>query len=162
MKVTRPGSVLRRRSSSAALPTATRSRDLSRASASSSEMRAPSSALSRISATLIGQPLAYERGGGEGEPGGSPSVSKKGAAWEKHGFPPRERAGGERRSYGDRLVDESQLGHLVQLARIARQLEEGVEAGALAWAEAVAELLEVAGEEARRVPVALAPLEGEV
>src|SRR5438445_7406509 len=100
MKVTRPGSVLRRRSSSAALPTATRSRDLSRASASSSEMRAPSSALSRISATLIGQPLAYERGGGEGEPGG--------AAWGKHGFPPRERAGGERRSYGDRLVDESQ------------------------------------------------------
>src|SRR5713226_7657269 len=98
MKVTRPGSVLRRRSSSAALPTATRSRDSSRASASSSEMRAPSSALSRISATLIGQPLAYERGGGEGEPGGSPSVSKKGAARGKHGFPPRERAGGERRS----------------------------------------------------------------
>src|SRR5712691_11559691 len=47
---------------------------------------------------LIGQLLAYERGGGEGEPGGSPSVSKKGAAWGKHGFPPRERAGGERRS----------------------------------------------------------------
>src|SRR5712691_4091281 len=47
---------------------------------------------------LIGQPLAYERGGGEGEPGGSPSVSKKGAAWGKHGFPPRERADGERRS----------------------------------------------------------------
>src|SRR5207245_1343282 len=49
---------------------------------------------------LIGRPLAYERGGGEGEPGGSPSVSKKGAAWGKHGFPPRERAGGERRSRG--------------------------------------------------------------
>src|SRR5713226_10678018 len=48
--------------------------------------------------TLIGQPLAYERGGGKGEPGGSPSVSKKGAAWGKHGFPPREQAGGERSS----------------------------------------------------------------
>src|SRR3989441_9283794 len=46
----------------------------------------------------MGRPLACERGGGEGEPGGSPSVSKKGAAWGKHGFPPRERAEGERRS----------------------------------------------------------------
>src|SRR2546428_10687291 len=51
--------------------------------------------------TLIGQPLAYERGGGEGEPGGSPSVSKNGAARGKHGFPPRERAEGERRSRRD-------------------------------------------------------------
>src|SRR6266849_8453784 len=55
--------------------------------------------------TLIGQPLAYERGGGKGEPGGSPSVSKKGAAWGKRGFPPRERAEGERRSCPDRLRD---------------------------------------------------------
>src|SRR5437870_3114335 len=57
-----------------------------------------SSAWGGASGPLIGQPLAYERGGGEGEPGGSPSVSKKGAARGKHGFPPRERAGGERRS----------------------------------------------------------------
>ena len=45
-----------------------------------------------------------------------------------------------------------------QLADVARHLEEGVETGALARAEAVAELLEVAGEEAGGVAVALARL----
>ena len=52
-------------------------------------------------------------------------------------------------------VDEAQLGHLVELADVVCELEERVEAGALARAEAVAELLEVAGEEAGRVAVAL-------
>ena len=51
--------------------------------------------------------------------------------------------------------DEPQLRHLVELADVVRQLEERVEPGALARAEAVAELLEVAGEEAGRVAVAL-------
>src|SRR5207253_8554268 len=69
---------------------------------------------------LMGQPLAYERGGGEGEPGGSPSVSKKGAAWGKHGFPPRERAGGERRSCRGVLVRERQ--HLVEDAEALVEL----------------------------------------
>ena len=50
---------------------------------------------------------------------------------------------------------------MVELADVARHLEEGVEAGALARAEAVAQLLEVAGEEAGRVAVAVARLVGE-
>ena len=54
--------------------------------------------------------------------------------------------------------DEAQLGHLVELADLVGELEERVEAGALARAEAVAELLEVAGEEAGRVAVALGRL----
>src|SRR6185369_4627572 len=43
--------------------------------------------------------------------------------------------------------DEAQLGDLAELADVPGHLEEGVEARALSRAEAVAELLEVAGEE---------------
>ena len=57
--------------------------------------------------------------------------------------------------------DEAQLGHLVELADVVRELEERVEPGALARPEAVAELLEVAREEAGRVAVALGGLVGE-
>src|SRR5713226_6933089 len=86
-------------------PAAT-SRSWTRRSRSSSS-GVPSSPTRSWKSGLIGQPLACERGGGEGEPGGSPSVSKKGAAWGKHGFPPRERARGERRSCrGGRLLPE--------------------------------------------------------
>ena len=46
-------------------------------------------------------------------------------------------------------LHEAQLGDHVELAGVARELEERVQAGALARPEAVAELLEVAGEEAR-------------
>ena len=54
------------------------------------------------------------------------------------------------------IAGEAQLGHVVELADVARHLEERVEAGALPRAEAVAELLEVAGEEAGRIAVARA------
>src|SRR5262249_2582711 len=57
--------------------------------------------------------------------------------------------------------DEAKLRHLVELAYVARQLEEGVEAGALARTEAVPELLEVTREEAGRVAVARGGLVGE-
>src|SRR6185503_2873471 len=61
-----------------------------------------------------------------------------------------------------RLGDkEAELGDLLERANVGRQLEERQQARALAWAEAVAELLEVAGEEAGRVAVALARLAGE-
>ena len=50
---------------------------------------------------------------------------------------------------------------MVELADVAGHLEEGVEPGPLARPEAVAELLEVPGEEARRVAVAVARLVGE-
>src|SRR5437773_8732948 len=52
--------------------------------------------------------------------------------------------------------DEAELRDLVQLAHVAGQLEEREQAGSLARAEAVAQLLEVPSEEARRVAVALA------
>ena len=55
-------------------------------------------------------------------------------------------------------VDEAELGHALELADVARQLEERVEAGALARPERVAQLLEVAGEVAGRIAVALARL----
>ena len=69
------------------------------------------------------------------------------------------RSGSQSRSPSDRRSggDEPQLGHLVELADLVRELEERVEAGALARAEAVAQLLEVAREEAGRVAVALRP-----
>src|SRR2546422_8879395 len=79
-----------------------------------------------VGSALIGRPLAYERGGGEGEPGGSPSVSKKGAAWGKHGFPPRERAEGERRSCPDRLREHLLRRHRPPLVgRAVGGLDEG-------------------------------------
>ena len=121
MNVTRSGSVRRPRSSFAARPTATRSRDSSSASASASEIRSPSSAFSRIAV-----------------------VVRRVAAVAAH----------------DRRLrrDEAQLGHLVELAALVRQLEEREQPGALARPEAVAQLLEVAGEEAGRVAVALGGL----
>ena len=57
--------------------------------------------------------------------------------------------------------DETQLGDAVELAGLVRELEERQQAGALARPEAVAQLLEVAGEEAGRIPVAIARLEGQ-
>src|SRR5204863_8201720 len=54
--------------------------------------------------------------------------------------------------------DEPKLRHVPELADVERHLEEGVEPGTLAWSEAVAELREVAGEEAGRVAVALGRL----
>src|SRR5215210_3951043 len=53
---------------------------------------------------------------------------------------------------------EAELRNLVELADVARELEERQQPRALARAEAVAQLLEVAREEAGRVAVALARL----
>src|SRR5687768_10631775 len=48
---------------------------------------------------LIGRPLVYERGRGRGGTGRFPHrkqvvAEEEGGSWGKHGFPPRERAGG--------------------------------------------------------------------
>ena len=51
---------------------------------------------------------------------------------------------------------------MVQLTDVARHLEEGVEAGPLTRPEAVAELLEVARQEAGWISVALARLVGKL
>src|SRR5919204_3331337 len=116
MKVTRLGSVLRARSSSAARPIGTSCRDSMSVNASASVIRSPSRALSRISAT--------------------PLTSRA------------HRVG----------LDEAQLGNGFELAHVARQLEERQQPGALARAEAVAQLLEVAREEAWGIAVPLARL----
>ena len=63
---------------------------------------------------------------------------------------------------GDGAVTNRNSGTCVELAGLPRQLEERQQPRALARAEAVAELLEVAGEEACRVAVALARLAGEL
>ena len=55
-------------------------------------------------------------------------------------------------------LDEAELRHGLEQPGVARELEERVEAGALARAEAVAELLEVAREEAGRIAVPLGRL----
>src|SRR6266508_1390924 len=55
-------------------------------------------------------------------------------------------------------MDEAEIGHPIQLAGAARKLEEGEERGALARPEAVAQLLEVARQEAGGIAVALARL----
>ena len=61
-----------------------------------------------------------------------------------------DRAGRRRSRFDLRSrCDEAQLGHVVELADVARHLEEGVEPGALARPERVAELLEVAREDTR-------------
>src|SRR5205814_4486933 len=52
-------------------------------------------------------------------------------------------------------LDEAELRHRLEQAGVARQLQERIEAGALARAEAVAELLEVAREEAGWIAVPL-------
>src|SRR5579884_3569102 len=108
MNVTRSGSWSRFRISFAARPTATRSRERRSWTASSSVIRSPSIALSRIS-----------------------------------------------RNRCTRCLDEAELGHRVEQAGVAGELEERVQAGALARAEPVAELLEVAREEAGRIAVSL-------
>src|SRR5437667_8768564 len=56
---------------------------------------------------------------------------------------------------GARRCDEAQLRHLCELSDVARELEERVEAGALARAEPVAQLLEVPCQEPGGVAVAL-------
>ena len=59
------------------------------------------------------------------------------------------------------IAGEAQFGHVVELADVPGHLEERVEARALPRAEAVAELLEVAREEACGVAVARTRLVGE-
>src|SRR5689334_18753781 len=61
------------------------------------------------------------------------------------------------RSRRDRRLglDEAQLGHRLELADVPRQLQERVETGALARAEAVTQLLEVPREKAGRIAVSL-------
>src|SRR5262249_36048247 len=127
-KVIRVGSALRLRISFAARPTDTRSRDSSSVSASSSEMRSPSTAFARISAVT-----SHFRDGG----------------WHQNR---------PFRSRHHRLSNEPELGHLVEPAGAARQLEEGHRARPPARPEAVAQLLEVAREEPGRIAVALARL----
>src|SRR5262245_39154928 len=61
-------------------------------------------------------------------------------------------------SCGHGLTHEAELRHLVELADVARQLEERHQPGALARPEAVAKLLEVPRQEARGIAVALARL----
>ena len=58
-------------------------------------------------------------------------------------------------------VDEAKVRDAVELAHVARELEEREEGGALPGAEPVAELLEIARQEARRVAVAVHRLVGE-
>src|SRR3954451_9846369 len=115
MKVNRSGACSRFRTSFAARPTATRSRERRSWIASSSVMRSPEAAFS--------------------------STSRNG---------------------GTRGLDEAELRHRLEQPGVARQLEERVEAGALARPEAVAELLEVAREEAGRIAVTLGSLEREL
>src|SRR2546428_4359235 len=145
MKVIRLGSVLRRRNSSAARPTATRSHERSSSTASASAIRSPSSAFSRTWVTATWATLS--------------------CLAVQLPLPPMCRYGAPRRtacSYGGRLRrDEADLRHRLELADVARQLQEREQAGALARAEAVAQLLEVAGEEAGRVALALGRLAGE-
>src|SRR5579862_718155 len=62
------------------------------------------------------------------------------------------------RNGSTRALDEAELRHRLEQAGIARELEERVQAGALARAEAVAKLLEVAREEPGRIAVALGRL----
>src|SRR5438067_8157713 len=57
-----------------------------------------------------------------------------------------------------RLADEPELGHLAELACVVGKLEEGHQPGALARAEAIPQLFEVAREEPGRIAVALARL----
>src|SRR4051812_36840561 len=140
MKVIRSGSALRFRSAFAARPTATRSRDSSSASASSSEMRSPSRALSRTSATLTShpRPRAWHR---DAHPEGTAHAGSLSCVTLRHAS--RTRAW-HPDSRDDGLADEAQLRHLVQLAGFVSELQEGHQSGALARAEAVAQLLEVA------------------
>src|SRR5690242_19426084 len=115
MNVTCSGSCFRFRTSFAARPTATRSRERRSAIASSSVIRSPEAAFS--------------------------STSRNGCALG---------------------LDEAELRHRLEQAGVPRELEERVEAGALSRPEAVAELLEVACEEAGRIAVALGRLVGEL
>src|SRR5712691_11698164 len=66
------------------------------------------------------------------------------------------------RSRRHRPADEPPLRHLVQLARVAGQFEEGHQPGSFSRAEAITQLLEVAREETGRIAVALARLVGEL
>src|SRR5215218_7056264 len=117
MNVTCFGSTLRLRSASAARPMGTRARLSSSVNASSSEIRSPESALSRTSATLIGQPSAYERVEGVWGNREVPPLGRRRGLVGKTWFPPRERAGGARRSRRDRLRNhEAELGYGVELA----------------------------------------------
>src|SRR6266508_1258886 len=145
MNVIRVGSVRRPRSASAAFPIATSSRERSKVTASSSEIRSPSSALSRICLTPSSSTTLMP----------TPAPAK----------PPPPLLGRLRQAYGsyDELLtlDEPELRHVPELARVSRELEERDQPGSLAWAELIAELLEIARQEARRIAVPLARLERE-
>src|SRR6186713_801473 len=74
----------------------------------------------------------------------------------------RTRRRAARRSCGNRFaVDEAQVRDAVELADVSCELEEREERGAFSRAEAVAELLEVAGEEPGRIAIAVHRLVGE-
>src|SRR5438128_2127326 len=155
MNVMRSGSALRFRITFAARPTATRSRDSSSASASSSEIRSPSTALPRTSVTLTSHPRTrawhrYVLVDTAAQAGSLSCVTVRRAL--------RTRAWHRCVSYDDRLSDEAELGHLVELSGFVGELEEGHQARALARAEAIAQLLEVTSKEAGRITVALARL----
>src|SRR5690348_6160225 len=125
MNVTRSGSCSRFRISFAARPTATRSRERSSSTASSSVIRSPDVARSRISTTGVRSAMLICQ----------PSVGRS-----------CDRRAGLR-------LDEAELRHGLEQPGVACELEEGVEPGALARAEAVAELLEVAREEPGRIEI---------
>src|SRR5690348_5962961 len=59
-------------------------------------------------------------------------------------------------------LDEAQLGHRLDQPGVAAELEERVEPGALARPEAVAELLQIASEEARGIAVPVGGLAREL
>src|SRR5712691_1842657 len=82
---------------------------------------------SRVVWSLIGQPLAYERG--EGAWGNRevppPWTLRRGLVGETW-FPPRERAGGDRRSSGDRLRLRRDLDMVHRQARLLAQPPDDV------------------------------------
>src|SRR5207248_5916828 len=100
---------------------------------SSSVIRSPEVALSRISATGVRSAMLT----------GQPSVGRSCDGC----------------SCG---LDEAELRHRLEEPGVAGELEERVEAGPLARAEAVAELLEVARKETRGIAVPLGRLVGEL
>src|SRR5438445_6392656 len=173
MNVIRVGSAFPFRSSCAARPIATRSRDWSRSTASSSVMRSPSRAFSRICLTITSDPrhgawhrAYFETAAGRRVPPPHAAataqprrprrrLARKDGAILGHS---RSRAWHRDGSCGHGLSDEAELRHLVELADVARQLEERHQPRALARAEAVAELLEVPRQEPGRIPVAIARL----
>src|SRR4029453_1632958 len=137
MNVIRDGFVRRARSSSAARPTCTRSRDSSSANGSASVILSPSSARSRMDRTLLGPVPDFSLA-----PACSDSTLKADPALfcrVDRSFQTAARAEPARPevdiasdvSCGHSLPDEAKLGHRVQLAGLDRSLEERDEAFSL-------------------------------